>query len=126
MIIQSHNIQHPHLLGGKASALASLSKSGANIPKWFAINGDYDAQEVIHLTQKMPTELFAVRSSALGEDGKDHSFAGQYDSFLYVKSEDLTEKINAVFQSNSSNHLKTYLHTKEITQNNHRTSNDYA
>lgn len=34
----------------------------------------------------LPTTPLAVRSSALGEDGTDHSFAGQLSSFLYVET----------------------------------------
>ena len=30
----------------------------------------------------------AVRSSAVGEDGKDHSFAGQFDTFLFVRGQE--------------------------------------
>ncbi|HEY9765752.1 MAG TPA: PEP/pyruvate-binding domain-containing protein, partial [Chroococcales cyanobacterium] len=30
----------------------------------------------------------AVRSSAVGEDGKEHSFAGQFDTFLFVRGQE--------------------------------------
>ena len=33
-------------------------------------------------------EEVAVRSSGIGEDSAEHSFAGQYDSFLYLKGEE--------------------------------------
>ncbi|GET38022.1 PEP/pyruvate-binding domain-containing protein [Microseira wollei] len=44
-------------------------------------------------------ELLAVRSSASDEDGMQHSFAGQFDSFLHVKPADVVDKIAAVWRS---------------------------
>src|SRR5262249_55436044 len=37
--------------------------------------------------------MVAVRSSASDEDGAQHSFAGQLDSFLFVRREDVAEKV---------------------------------
>ncbi len=44
-------------------------------------------------------ELLAVRSSASDEDGMQHSFAGQLDSFLNVNPADVVDKIAAVWRS---------------------------
>lgn len=44
-------------------------------------------------------EVFAVRSSATGEDGPRHSFAGLYDSVLDVPRADLDQAIIAVWRS---------------------------
>ena len=43
--------------------------------------------------------LLAVRSSAAGEDGRRHSFAGQLKSFLYVRPEDLETRVADVWRS---------------------------
>ncbi len=43
--------------------------------------------------------LYAVRSSGTKEDLEQYSFAGQYDTFLNVKKEDLCEKILGCYQS---------------------------
>jgi pyruvate,water dikinase len=43
--------------------------------------------------------LLAVRSSAAGEDGRRHSFAGQLRSFLYVRPEDLETRVADVWRS---------------------------
>src|SRR5580704_8422077 len=40
----------------------------------------------------------AVRSSASDEDGVQHSFAGQLDSFLFVSAADVPAKIAAVWR----------------------------
>jgi len=115
MIIQSHQTDQHHLLGGKASALAKLAGTSANIPAWFAVTElDSDSDNILELATSLDAENFAVRSSALEEDGAVHSFAGQFDSFLYVKEDDLLEKIEAVFSSNQSDHLETYLGSKSI------------
>ena len=55
-----------------------------------------------------PASYFAVRSSASAEDGEQHSFAGQYKSFLFVAPENLEEKIKEVWLSAFSKHLQTY------------------
>src|SRR5437016_6219698 len=38
-------------------------------------------------------ELLAVRSSASDEDGAQHSFAGQLDSFLFVPANEILQKV---------------------------------
>ncbi len=52
--------------------------------------------------------LFAVRSSAADEDSSGASFAGQLDSFLCVRSEDVAQKVADVWRSAFSEHLLTY------------------
>jgi phosphohistidine swiveling domain-containing protein len=53
-------------------------------------------------------ELVAVRSSASDEDGAEHSFAGQLDSFLNVSPADVPEKVRAVWQSGFSDRILAY------------------
>src|SRR5262245_30560698 len=43
-----------------------------------------------------PGDFIAVRSSASDEDGAQHSFAGQLDSFLFVRPEEVANKVAAV------------------------------
>ena len=49
--------------------------------------------EIKDQIQNLPEGYYAVRSSALAEDLEDASFAGQLDSFLYIKKEDILENI---------------------------------
>lgn len=118
MIIYPHQNEHTDLLGGKAGALAQLAESGFHIPPWFAVTAsdDVDGDSIIHAAASMECKSFAVRSSAHGEDGAEHSFAGQYDTFLYVSPEDLLDRIHRVQQSYKSEHLKTYQASKEISE----------
>lgn len=53
-------------------------------------------------------DLLAVRSSALDEDGAQFSFAGQLDSFLFVKPQQVIEKIIAVWSSGFSERILAY------------------
>lgn len=116
MIIQTHHTDRYHLLGGKASALAKLSETGANIPAWFAVTElNPNTDQILDLADTLQAEYFAVRSSAQEEDGAEHSFAGQFDSFLYVEKSRIIEKIEAVFNSSNSDHLDTYKGSKSIT-----------
>jgi pyruvate,water dikinase len=52
--------------------------------------------------------FFAVRSSALDEDGAEHSFAGQLDSFLFVPPERIPDKVEAVRRSGFSERILAY------------------
>lgn len=116
MIIHPHQTEHFYLLGGKARALADLADVGCDIPSWFAVTelSDDIQDEIMRCAADLGAEFFAVRSSARGEDGVEHSFAGQYDTFLYVEKDDLIEKIRKVRESDQSDHLKTYQSSKEI------------
>ena len=116
MIIDTHQPEKAELLGGKAQALADLSELNVNIPPWFAVTelADSSESEIMDHAKALNCRLFAVRSSARGEDGVEHSFAGQYDSFLNVELHDLIHKIQQVQESNQSHHLKTYQSSKEI------------
>lgn len=49
--------------------------------------------------KELDTEFVAVRSSATAEDGKDHAWAGQLDSFLNTAKEDLIRNVQRCFSS---------------------------
>lgn len=53
-------------------------------------------------------ERVAVRSSAQDEDGSRYSFAGQHDSFLFVRAEDAANKVAAVWRSAFSERALAY------------------
>ena len=64
------------VVGGKAYNLHILTSNGINVPKWFAVTSA-DAEFSVD-----EEKLYAVRSSAVGEDGSGNSFAGQMESYL--------------------------------------------
>jgi rifampicin phosphotransferase len=51
---------------------------------------------------------FAVRSSAVDEDGSQHSFAGQFDTFLFVDPGGISSKVAAVWRSGFSDRILEY------------------
>lgn len=94
------------LVGGKAWNLDLMSKAHINVPKWFVITTACDINDNLKIEiQKtiddlgMNGKFLAVRSSAIGEDNQEASFAGQMESFLYVEEKDVFEKVKLVIQS---------------------------
>ncbi|MEN0051754.1 MAG: PEP/pyruvate-binding domain-containing protein, partial [Bacteroidota bacterium] len=125
-IITSQDLGAKAKIGGKASNLQELGKLGIQVPDWVAIPADIlldqltELEEIADLKLQfeslvLPENLleeiaaffgenhrnktYAVRSSALDEDGKQFSFAGQFETFLHVGFEELEEKIKAIWQS---------------------------
>lgn len=121
------------MLGGKAKNLVELKKQGFPVPAFAVIPADYllreletkdkkQADPAAQLARIRPGEkllakiislfpegtLFAVRSSAIDEDGSDFSFAGQFESHLFVPPNQLEEKIRAVWQSSCSERVLEY------------------
>src|SRR4051812_31433992 len=98
-------------LGGKAGALARVAAAGLPIPEWFVVPPEAPVTpEIAAIARAVAPGAthFAVRSSALDEDGAEHSFAGQLDSFLAVPPEGIAEKVEAVRQSGRSERLLAY------------------
>ena len=59
--------------------------------------------------------LYAVRSSGTMEDMVDHSFAGQYDSFLNVKNSDICCKVIECYKSMFKEIILSYLVDNSIS-----------
>ena len=66
-----------------------------------------DFQEEIESTVK-DEKYYAVRSSSVEEDSSSFSFAGQFETFLYIKKENMIEKIKDVWISSFSSHVMKY------------------
>ena len=129
-------------LGGKAQALAGLYQTGLPIPRGFvllpqalmdslsATGGELSSpsapasipshlsEPVVQTLQQALAELcpmnqlVAVRSSALAEDGAQHSFAGQWQSFLGVLPQQVPSRVIQVWRSGFSQHLQSYQQQK--------------
>ncbi len=114
--------------GGKGAVLCSLSKLGYPVPPGFVIlpnafDGDLisdDAWKLVRNQLKDYTNtsgemLFAVRSSASGEDSHQASFAGEFETVLNVKSlEELRRAICQVRASRANERVKSYRTAKGI------------
>lgn len=101
-------------VGGKACALGVLSQSGFSVPPWVVVLPDSAGASGALVEDQLSSFLerypgpWAVRSSALGEDGQAHSFAGQLESYLNVNRAELMGKIHAVWQSGFSERIVLY------------------
>jgi phosphohistidine swiveling domain-containing protein len=128
-------------VGGKARNLFKLTAMGINVPGFvvlpqevlinflpsnFAelkvselqaiINNIIIPPEVIdNITSQLKgSTYFAVRSSALDEDGTSFSFAGQFASYLFVTKENLAQKIRSVWSSLFSERVAEYRKNNNI------------
>jgi len=103
--------------GGKSQGLAFLQRVGVNIPETFVIT-DNNNEAIIDFVSTLDFQKqYAIRSSAGDEDGEDNSFAGQFDSFLYVLGEEkIISAIEKCFDSASSETVQSY--RKNFTGNN--------
>ncbi|MEM1417072.1 MAG: PEP/pyruvate-binding domain-containing protein [Myxococcota bacterium] len=74
---------HAPACGGKARGLCRLIELGLPVPEGFVLTG-LRAGDDLHarLGDRVREGRWAVRSSAVGEDGEAHSFAGQYVTHL--------------------------------------------
>lgn len=130
------------LIGGKAAALGALADTplASQIPPWFALTKNAFTSSVDSTDQASSAQLsdavqnalqkavdqlveqtgvdtlFAVRSSAIGEDGANASYAGQLKSFLNVKPQNIEEAVLAVWQSAFETHIHTYQQTTQKDQ----------
>ena len=99
--------------GGKAYGLARLLAMGLPVPPAFVLrNACADAfpDRLDQAYRDLGKEAVAVRSSALGEDGTDASFAGQYDTVLNVRGpEELRAAIQRCVASVSNERARSYL-----------------
>ena len=118
-------------IGGKAFALAALGRAGFDVPEWFAVvsgaewhDGDGLTDDIAHAVAALaPASVsatatatasasgearFAVRSSAVDEDGTGHSFAGQLESYLAVPAADVLARVRLVWASGRAERVIAY------------------
>ncbi|TNF25591.1 MAG: phosphoenolpyruvate synthase [Deltaproteobacteria bacterium] len=98
-------------VGGKAYMLAMMTQMGLKVPEGWILDAppqETERDEILGLIDFKKYSL-AVRSSATGEDSKEHSFAGQNSTFLYVDNEtDLFHSIQNCFESIQKESSKSY------------------
>jgi pyruvate,water dikinase len=75
--------------GGKSASLGELLAAGFNVPGGFAISGDADMLKIAAAYDELGDDPpVAVRSSAVGEDSADATFAGMQETYLWVRGAD--------------------------------------
>lgn len=101
--------------GGKAISLAKLLQYGLPVPQGFAVglgafekNGRLTEQAVQKITELTDnSKLYAVRSSAIAEDSRGASWAGQFETFLNISPVNVITKVEECHNS-AKNRAKAY------------------
>ena len=105
--------------GGKAANLARLMRSGAPVPDGVVIPDgaiDRNSVDAVDVWSRIGFSTAIVRSSAVGEDSADASFAGQLDSIPDVTTPDaLRDAIARVWASQRSDRVLAYQAARGIT-----------
>ena len=106
-------------IGGKAESLGKMIRMGLPVPPGYVITADAfeggklkndAAYELEQLVKKLSAghHTYAVRSSAIGEDGSDDSFAGAYETVLDVKPSDIEKAVLTVAASAGNERVDVY------------------
>ena len=119
--INSMNYLH---FGGKAESLSRLINAGLPVPSGYGIASEafennaltlYAQQELSELIKSLPSKFtYAVRSSAVGEDGKLLSFAGAYETVLDVKKQDILQAVLTVAASSENERVTAYAEDRDV------------
>jgi pyruvate, water dikinase len=99
--------------GGKSANLGELLVAGIPVPGGFAIAagaGESVWEEVVARYAELgDQEPVAVRSSAVGEDSSEATFAGQYESYLWVRGANaVCEAVRKCWESATSSGAAAY------------------
>lgn len=104
--------------GGKATSLHTLIQHHLQVPFGYAIAAEAFSEGI--LCEEAKEELdalirqlsrkytYAVRSSAVGEDGYEDSFAGAYETVLDVTTDKISEAVKTVAESAYSERVAVY------------------
>ena len=127
------------LVGGKGLNLGKLTSAGFSVPNGFCITTEAYRSSVEHLSEQnaynirdirlkpelveeilqakqgLHTDSVAVRSSATAEDLDDASFAGQQDTFLNVKSDEIIDAVKKCWASLWTNRAVSYRRNQGIS-----------
>ncbi len=125
-------------VGGKGLNLGKLTRAGFQVPQGFCVTTDAYLSSVQDLSEQnansikdlalapeLVVEIYgayenlqlakvAVRSSATAEDLAEASFAGQQDTFLNVKPDELLDALKACWASLWSERATAYRETQSI------------
>ncbi|MEO9531777.1 MAG: PEP/pyruvate-binding domain-containing protein [Crocinitomicaceae bacterium] len=141
----SHTDLKVEQIGGKGLNLFKLKSFGLNVPEFVVIDESklssiipdalkqhYDADkirqfiddheldatfldEIKATISNADEKQFAVRSSAVQEDGKEFSFAGQFETHLYVNFTDIPQFVKEIWKSNFTNRVEQYVKNNNLT-----------
>lgn len=95
------------LCGGKGASLVKLTRAGLPVPDGYIL---MPGEAVASIDRILPDlrGTYAVRSSALNEDGEAASFAGAYETYTNVRVKDIKKAAEAVRKSAESGRVEAY------------------
>lgn len=108
------------LVGGKGLSLGELTKIGISVPSGFVVSAkvfkafkdkslsEGVQKEILGAFDKLGVKKVAVRSSAICEDSKESSWAGQLETYLNIDRDNLLESIRKCWRSIKSQRVKEY------------------
>lgn len=96
------------MYGSKIDNLIRLKENGFNVPSFTVVPYENAVKDDLKIDLPSAGELFSVRSSANVEDGRDLSFAGQFDTVLNVPRDEVGDKVKSIVDSVNSDSIKTY------------------
>lgn len=100
--------------GGKAAGLSLLMRARnplIRVPFGFALKWDEEYDPTVPLR----AQRWAVRSSAIGEDGAENSFAGQHDTLLNIEPDNVASAVLRVRESTRNERVIAYRRRKGMT-----------
>lgn len=111
-------------VGGKGASLGEMFNTRFPVPSGFVITTEaYNKtitadleREIIKAFENLKTKRVAVRSSAIAEDSKTSSWAGQLESYLNVECKDLIGKIKECWRSIASERAYAYASEKNLSK----------
>lgn len=114
-VLFEHVNQFDGRLGGKGAVLGMLSAHGFPVPAGGILThppkNEHEWKAVVDWWIQHGQPPIAVRSSALGEDSHELSYAGQNQSFLNIRDESaLRESVRRCFESIHAESSQTYRH----------------
>lgn len=110
--------------GGKAVSLGAAIRAGLPVPPGAAVDtttvnrvadGNQAAIDAVLASSHIPDARLAVRSSAVGEDSADASFAGQHVTKLNVRKATVHEAVRLVWDSARTESALAYRSRKGLS-----------
>lgn len=128
-------------IGGKARNLLRLEEKGISVPRWAVISEEVllnqlpakilndeviEAFQALSVSPNLIAELqeffgsdydqktYAVRSSAVDEDGSKYSFAGQFETYLHVPFSEIETRISDIWKSVISEQVLNYRRSNNL------------
>lgn len=112
------NCKNINEVGGKAANLGELISFNINVPDGFVCTEIENKENVYKYYNELELNEVAVRSSAICEDGEKNSFAGQFETILNVKRDELLKNIIKCYESNKASNIQEYMEEKNILNEN--------